>query len=820
MARLSLLVADMDRLLQDVRYALRSFFKSPGFTGLALLTIGIGIGVNAAVFSFVNALLLRPAPVVRDPGSLVSVFTSDFSSGPYGASSYPDYLSIKSEASAFAGLAALADGPVTNMRVGETVHRVRTTAVSAEYFNLLGVRPVLGRAISDADTAPGAPGVVIIGHGLWLRAFGGGESALGAAVTIDGRPLTVIGVAPERFSGLMLGPLVEVWTPLAVRTDPSERGNRGFSIVGRLREGVGLRQAQTQLDAIAARLAADHPATNRGTLAHPNDPRPMIVARHTRLHPRFRSEVAMIGTVLMAAVALVLLIACANVAGLLLSRATARGREVAVRLALGASRGRIMRQMLTESLLLGCAGGALGLLFALWTNDVLPSFFPAEQASLLDARIDWSVVIFTTFASVASGLLFGLAPAFHGVRSSAAGALRGDGARTGDARRTVSARNALVVAQVALASVLLVSATLLTRSLINSVDADLGFTTRQAVVVSVELPSAFSREQGLAYYNTLVNEIATIPGVERASLARTVPVAGGSRRIFAVPGYVPQAGEDMELHVNTVHRDYFATIGMPAMEGRLFEPADAPDAPVVVVNDVFADRYFGGRAVGRTVLSGSRGTELEIIGVVRAHRRNGLQDVAVPVVFFQLGRDFMPRALLVARTTGDPLLHAETIRRRAAALNSEVAIFRTITLEEHLADAVTGNRLTAALVTTCGALAFILSIVGVYGIVAYSVVQRTREIGVRIALGARPAQVLTLLVREGGRVIGFGVALGLLAALASTRLLASMLYGISATDLLTFVAVPTAIACGALAASCIPAARALRISPLAALRHE
>ena len=818
MARLSLKRAAMDTLLQDLRYAIRSFAKAPGFTALALLTIALGIGVNATVFSFVNALLLRPAPAVRNPGGLVSVFTSDFSSGLFGTTSYPDYLSLKEQATAFDGLAAFTEG-TANMAVGNAMYRVRTSTVSAEFFDVLGLTAAAGRHLGTADSSPDAPPAAVIGHALWHRAFGGAPSAVGSQVVLDGRSLTVVGIAPERFAGLNLGAAIEIWTPLPVQT-AANRGNRSLSLVGRLREGSSLRQAQTQLDAIAARLAAAFPQSNRGTLRQPNDPRPMAARPYTRIHPRFRGEVVMVGATLMTAVTLVLLIACANVAGLLLSRATARGREIAVRLALGAGRARIVRQMLTESLVLGCAGGALGLLVALWTADVLPSYFPAEVAALLDAGVDTTVIVFTFAAAVSSGLVFGLAPALHGIRAPAVNALAASVSRAGESGRVMNMRNVLVAAQVAVASVLLVSAGLLARSLTNAMNADLGFSTRNAVLSMIELPSTMANEQVLAYYDALLDDVRTIPGVERASLARVVPVAGGSRRMFSVPGYVPRPGEDMELQVNTVQRDYFATMGMPAVQGRHFESSDAPNAPVVVVNEILANRYFGGQAVGRRLLTMPRKTELEIIGVVAVQRRSGLQDLADPVVFFQLGSDVPRRAFLVAGTVGDPTQSIETIRRRASAVDRNVAVARTMTLEDHLAEAVAANRLTVALVIVCGLMAFVLAAVGVYGIVAYAVERRTREIGIRVALGAQPGQVLGLLAREGGRVIGAGVVVGIAGAAASTRLLKSMLYGVSATDPATFVIVPAAIALIALIAGCIPAARALGINPVAALRHE
>jgi predicted permease len=805
----------MDTLLQDLRYALRSFAKAPGFTALALITIGLGIGVNATVFSFVNALLLRPSPGIPDPGDLVSIHTSDFSSGPFGASSYPDYVSIRTEASAFRGVAAFSGGPVAVTRSGSRVERLRTMRVSGNFFDVLGLQPAAGRLISAGD-ADDRASVAVISYSVWLRLFGAAPDAIGAQIAVDGTPLTIVGVAPPRFDGMNLGTLIEIYTPLPASDD---RRNRGLSLVGRLQPGADLRQAQSQLEAIAARLGQAYPESNRGTLARPDEPRPMAVVPHARLHPRFRSEVAMIGATLTVAVGLVLMIACANVAGLLLSRATARAREVGVRFALGASRGRILRQMLTESVVLGIAGGAFGLLFALWTADALPSFFPAEQASMLDARIDWTVIAFTAAIALASGLIFGLAPAFHGMRSSPAGAMRGEAGHGGDSRRLVGARNVLVVSQVALASVLLVSAVLLARSLANAANADPGFSTRHAVVLSIELPSRMSRERALAYYSALTESVGALPGVDGAAVARLVPVAGGSRRVFAVPGYVPRQGEDMELHINTVDQHYFDVMGIRASAGRVYSGADAPDAPLVVVNQAFATRYFGREsAIGRRIRAGN--TELEIIGVVAVDRRSGLQEEPGPIVFMRLGRDFMNRGFLVARTAVDPRAVADSVRRQAMAIDDRVAIFRTVTLEDHLADGVAANRLTATLVAFCGGLAFLLAVVGVYGIVAYAVVRRTREIGVRVALGARPRQVLSLIVREGGRVIGVGIVLGVAAALGATRMLQALLYGISATDLSTFLIVPIAVAAAAMLASCVPAARALRISPVAALRHE
>jgi predicted permease len=377
----------------------------------------------------------------------------------------------------------------------------------------------------------------------------------------------------------------------------------------------------------------------------------------------------------------------------------------------------------------------------------------------------------------------------------------------------------LVAGQVAIASLILVAAGLLTRSLFNAVNDDPGFTTRRAVLMSVEVPSTLSREQTRAYHELLVATVNGVPGVEQASLARVVPVAGGSRRLFSVPGYVPRPGEDMELHVNTIHRDYFATMGFAPVSGRTFQSSDTGEPPVIVVNDVLANRYFAGDAVGRHMRSGK--TTFEIIGVVKAERRTDrLSDPPTPVVFYQLERDVLSQVTLVARTSSDPVQLAETIRRAAIGLNRDAAVFGATTLEALMTQRQGAKRLTASLVGTCGALALVLAIVGVYGTVAYAVVRRTREIGLRMALGAQPAQILGLFMREGGRVIAMGVGLGVLAALGITQLLRSMLFGISATDPATFILMPMLVIVTALVASGLPAIRALRISPTAALRHE
>jgi putative ABC transport system permease protein len=809
----------MDALLQDVRYAVRGLVRSPGFTAAALLTLAIGTGANATVFGFVNALLLRPAPAVTDPRTLYSVFTSDFSSGPYGASSYPDYLTMRERAASFSALGAYGIVPAV-LRDARTTERVSAMQVSPEVFEILGLRAAHGRLLLARDFAADAAPVVVISHHLWQRMFGSDRAVLGRTAALNGQAFTIVGVAPRRFDGLHLGAPVDVWTPLLRRAgDPAERGQRSLSVVGRLRAGMDLAAAQAELDIIAADLARAYPATNMGTLASPDRPRPIVVTRHSRMHPQFRGMVAMLGGVLMSAVGLVLLVACANVAGLLLSRGAARARELTTRLALGASRVRLVRQLVTESILLGLCGGALGILFALWTSDVLPSFFPPAQARLLDAGVDGRVLAFVAVLSVAAGTVFGLVPAWRVLRGMT-GRPDLDGSRA-TAARAGFVRGGLVLAQVAITFVLLVACGLFVRTLSNALSADLGFTTRRAVLANVEIPPTdLDQPEGEAYLDDLLARVRALPGVEEASLARHLSLGGASRRVFAIDGYHPRPGEDMELPINVVEHGFFQTMGMPLVAGRTFDARDgAAGRRVVVVNDVLAQRYFGGRAVGRRIREG-RGAELEVIGVVRGGHYRSVQEPPAPMVYYPLRQAYAPRLTLVVRTSGEPAAMADTVRSAAQGVNRSVALFRVTTLEAHLEEALGAERLTAALVTTAGAMSLALAVVGVYGVIAYGVACRQKEIGVRMALGARPLDVVRLVVRQGIGVAACGIGLGVVAALASTRVLGAMLFGVEPWDLPTFAAAGTLLALVAAAAAWMPARRAARVDPVAALRED
>jgi predicted permease len=716
MARLWLEGALMRSLLQDLRFALRMLGKSPGFTVIALVTIAIGTGANATVFGFVNALLLRPAPGVADAGSLVAIYTSDYSSGPYGSTSYPDYESLKAGASAFTGMAAEYDRGTTPVAAAEGAERVRTLAVTGNYFDLLGVRAAYGRMLAAIDMDPSATPAAVVGYHLWQRAFHADPALIGTSIVVGGRTHTIVGVAPERFDGLDLGRAIELWVPLRPPpADPRDRQNRSLAVVARLRPDASLREAETQVAAIATQLARDYPETNLGTLAAPKEPRPMFVRRHSRIDPSLRSDVAMVGGIIMSAVGLVLLMACANVANLLLSRGTVRRREMAIRLALGAGRARLVRQLFTESLLLGTVGGCAGLLMSMWTSDVLPSFFPAEQARMLETSLDGRVIAFTGLVSIACSLLFGLAPAWQAVRPNAASTLRGDPGRSSDGPQGMRLRRVLVGAQVALAVVLLVASALLAQSLTNALDADPGFGTRHAVLASVELPGSTDEAARVAYFNAAVERVQRVAGVEAVSLVRTRPLTLSSRRGFFPEGYSHRPGEDRELRYNIVGDEYFDVMRIPLLAGRRFSRADQADtAQVVIVNHELARRYFTGDPIGKH-LRDSSGRVMEIVGVVKTDARISIEEAPGPAVYYPLSQFNATRMTIVARTSSDATPAVEAVRRELVSLDRGVPVFGTMTLAAHISTALASNRLTAALVSVCGGMALLLAVVGSSG---------------------------------------------------------------------------------------------------------
>jgi predicted permease len=810
----------MEALLRDLRYAVRTLVRTPGWTAMAVLTLAIGTGANAAVFSFVDALLFKQAPGVHPARPLVFVYTSDFSSGPYGVSSYPDYVSLRDDSGAFAALAAIDDSLSAAIRVGDGLERARLARVSGSYFDTLGVRMAEGRAIAAADVSAAAAPVAVIGSALGRRAFPNQPSVVGSVVLLDGRPFTIVGVAPPRFSGIDVGRPIEIWTPLEMRGDTLGRGNRGLRLVGQLAGGISEASARARLDALAARLAADFPATNHGTMDRPDAPRGFEIAPATRLVPNQRALVIRLAVVLTGGVALVLLLACANVTGLLLSRATARSREIAVRRALGAGGWRLLRQFLTESAVLAIASAGVGLIFAAWTADVLASFFPADQASAFDVSPGFRTVLFAVALSAVAALLVTVVPAIRALTPPLAASLRG---AAGDIteRSGTRIRAALVAGQVAIACVLLVAAALLAQSVYHQLHADFGFATRAALFVDVDVPAGLGEERTRAFYEQARERIAALPGVESAAWARVLPFARAGRRHVVPEGYVAAPLEDLELAYNVVSADYFSALGIAVIAGRAFQATDGPSSPrVAIVNAALAARFFDGRAVGRH-LADSRGTALEIVGVVRTGRGVTVTADAPPTVYYAQAQNYAPGPMsLVARTAGRPERLSDAVRRAIQSASADVPIARTITLAGHVDETLTAERLSASIVSACGILAALLAVVGLYGAVAYLVARRTREIGVRIALGAQPRHVLLLVVRNGVGMAIAGLAIGVAAAAGVATLLRSMLYGVGAAGPFTHAAVALALFAVAALAAYVPARRAVRIDPARALSQN
>jgi predicted permease len=806
----------MEKLFQDLRYAFRTLARTPGWTAMAVLTLALGTGANAAVFSFVDALLFKPAPGVRPARPLVAVYTSDFSSGPYGTTSYPDYVSLRNDTQAFAALSAFDDSATATMKVADDLQRVRVARVSAEYFDVLGVKTVNGRLINAADVEPSAPPVAVIGHALWRRAFSADPAAIGTTVKLNGVAFTVIGIAPPRFGGIDATRTIDVWTPLPASGSVT-RQDRGLRLLGQLRDTVGLGEARAQLDALASRLARQFPDSNLGTLERPKEPRPFTVIHAMRIFPQQRAQVVMIAAVLMGGVGLVLVLACANVASLVLSRTTTRAREIAVRRALGASGGRLLRQLLTETAAFAIVSAGLAFLFAAWTADVLPSFFPAEQAAALDVTPGLRVAAFALALSGVSALLVGILPALRAIRPPLAASLRGTAGDITE-RSASRSRTALVIAQVSIACVLLVTAALLVQSVSNQLRADFGFSVRQGLLASVEIPPNTTPAAGREFYRAAAERIAAIPGVGSVAWVRTLPLSGGSRRGFTPEGYVRRDGEDLELNYNIVTPSYFETLGIPLIAGRTFTEADM-GAKVAIVNELLAKRFFNGNAVGRRITD-SAGTSMQIVGVVRSGKFRTVMEDAPPILYYPLEQLYSPRMSMAIRAAVPPERLADAVRREVRAASGDVPVFRIVTLQTHLEEALSAERLSAALVTACGILSALLAIVGLYGAVSYLVARRTREIGVRVALGAQPRHVIALIVRHGFTLAVAGIGLGLVCAAALATLLRSMLYDVSPASPLTHAGVGLGLAVVGALAAYVPAHRAVRMDPARALASD
>ncbi len=827
----------MQTLWQDLRYGARMLWKQPGFTLIIALTLSLGIGANGVIFSLVNALLLRPLPVEK-PEEFAAVYTSDFSSGDFGATSYPDYVDFRDRNRVFAGLVAYQPQPLS-LNIDGANERMFGEIVSGNYFSALGLKTALGRGfLPEEDRTPGERAVAVISHKLWQTRFGGAPATVGRSVKINGHPFTIVGVAPEKYAGLLRGFAADWWIPAMMMRQAApgsdnltERGSRSFLVMGRMKRGVTFQQAQADFNSIAAQLYKEWPQKWENILRQSRSVT-LTPESESRLLPYMRMPIVIFMALLMSVAGLALLIACANIANLLLSRATARRREIAIRLALGAGRWRLIRQLLTESVLLAMIGGGAGLLLAVWGADLLMTFKPPLPFPIeLDLQGDWRVFGFMFGLSLLTGIVFGLTPALAASRPDVIGSLKDEtgAANTGGQRGRL--RGALVVTQVALSLLLLICAGLFLRSLRNASSIDPGFDADNLLALSMDLQlQGYDETKGRNFTDQLLDRVRSLPGVVSASLTDQLPLGldGGARRGMTIEGYTAQPGESTEINSSFVSPGYFETLRIPLLQGRTFQNQDNANAPgVAMINEAFARRYWPGRQpLGKRIQMGAvrsgvnDAPYMTVVGVVKDGKYATLSEEATPFIYLNLAQNYGPSPTLIARTRGNPLDSLPAVRGEAAALDKNLPLYDVKTMRQHLGLALLPARLAGSVLGVFGLVALTLAAAGIYGVMAYSVAQRTREIGIRMALGANARDVLRLVARQGMTLVLVGMAIGITAALAMTQLLKSLLFGVSATDPLTFVAIALLLASVALLACWIPARRATKVDPMVALRRE
>jgi putative ABC transport system permease protein len=815
----------MAALRQDLTFTLRRLFAAPGFVLAVVLSIGIGIATNATIFSIVSRFVLRPAPV-GDPATLLRLHITQDGQECCNDFSMPTYLDVRDQARSFSGVAAYdALIPASIGGKGEP-ERVWGQAATANYFDVARLGMTVGRGfLPSEEHRP----VIVLGHRLWQRRFASDPNVIGKPITLSGHPYTVVGVAPLGFHGLdvILDP--EFWVPLGnvaqlapignigkVDTD-IDRGNHWLVVIGRLKPAVTTSQAAAELHTLAAHYATAYPKTDKGN--------GFLLTQAGSLPPRDRSTILIFLGILSVAVLLVLCIACANVANLLLAKDVARQREMAIRLALGAARTKLLRQMLMESVLMALGGGLLGILLALWATGALSAFrIPAPVPLDVSVAVDWRVLLYTFALSVATGLFLGLVPAWISSHPVLTSALKGEDAMARPGRR-IHLRSILVVAQIAMSLVLLCGTGLLLRSLENASSIDIGFRSRGLLLMSVDpRVHGYTPERTTQFLTQLRERVAALPGVLSVAATDSVPLYGGNRSdgFSVVGGTADQSIPIVDLFMATP--GYFETLGIPRILGRDFAQESASGQKVGVVNQAFAAQIFHGQnPIGRHV--NGAGVDYQIIGVVKNIKSRTIGEEIRPILFRSLAQStgsdpsFLGYELIV-RYQGDSAAVANEVRRQIHALDPAMAVYNTETIEEHLRNALSLPRLAGTLFGVFGITGLVLAVVGLYGIMSYSVSRRTREIGIRIALGAQIGAVQRLIVGQGMLLTGVAVVLGLPTALVAAKFSSSFLYGIRPHDLVTFATVPLFLLGVALLACWLPARRAARVDPQSALRYE
>ena len=773
----------MSLILQDIRYGIRSLARHPAFTVIALLTLALGIGANTAIFSVVNAVLIRPLPFA-DPERIVWLWDT-IRPGVPAPTSLPEFLDWKEQNRSFEHLAAFRGGNVF-LDAGDGTEDVPVGIVTPEMFSLFRVNPIIGRTFTDEETLPGRFSVAVLGHSLWQTRFGSDPNVVGRTIQLDGRAYTVIGVMSAGFS---FPDRAMLWRPLPIDPTALDRGPHYLRVVGRLKAGVTLDQAQAEMSPLAARLSQQHPEKTAGHGVELESLTDVLVG-----------DIGQALFVLLGAVGFVLLIACANMANLMLARVGGRQREIAVRTALGASRLRIVRQLLTESLMIAVAGGAAGLLLAIWAVSWLVSLGPETIPRVHEISVDTRVAGFTLLVSAATGLLFGLAPALQISKPALTGALKESGRTTAGLRKN-RLRSALVVSEVALSLVLLVGAGLLIRSFAKLNQVDTGFNTDRVLTLGVSLlPNKYPTDEHVAtFYSQILERSATLPGVISAAATSELPLSGSSTSdYFTIEGRPPIAKESEPLtDYRVVTPRYFQSMGIPLLAGRDFSETDTKQSPnVVVINDEFVRRHFGSEnPLGhRLNLQGQVRDPLLIVGVVGNVRHFGLDqqsaaaEAYVPFLQDPLSLDYRSMTI-VARTQSDPAAVAGSLRAALTSMDKSLPVYAVKPMTEYVGDSLARRRFNMVLLSAFSGVALVLAAVGIYGVISYGVIQRTHEMGIRMAIGAQRSDVLKLVVRQAMILALAGVGIGLVASWALTRLIKSLLFNVSVTDPLTFAVI-------------------------------
>ena len=804
----------MNAIIQDLKFAIRMLAKSPGFTLVAVLTLALGIGANTAIFSIVNAVLLRPLPF-KDSSQLVRLRETHKNVGNVSVS-YPDFLDWREQSHSFLAMTVINNVGFNLSGIAQP-ENIGGYAVSPNFLALLGVRPVLGRDLLPSEEKPGTAPVVLLSYQLWQSHLGGDPAVIGRSITLDGRSYSIVGILPSTFRFLDRS---DVLIPIGVfAAGLTERGERGdMDVVGRLSRGVTPSQAAVEMNTITARLANQYPQSNYGFGAHLES-----------FREAFTGDTRLAVLVLFGAVVFVLLIACVNVANLFLVRGAARAREIALRLAFGASRGRLVRQMLTESLVLAVCGGAVGMVLGAWGISGLRYLLPADSLQMMGVRMDLGVFLFAAAMIVLVTFAFGLIPALQATRPDLHETLKEGGRSATSNSAQHRLRGALAIAETALALVLLVGAGLMLKSLYHLIQVSPGFEPARVLTMEMDLRTdQYSKDPIiLNFWQQVLERVRIIPGVESAAVGTVVPLTGSHRRsdvtIEGLP--TPGPGEFPHPDCHVISAAYTSAMGIPVLRGRTFTDADNEIAPLVgLVNATMARRFWSnGDPIGKRILRGHPGGDgkwVTIVGVVADTKLYGLDNPARLEVYYPYRQQPETDMNLVVRSALDPASLTSAIRAAVAAVDKDQPIFDVHTMQQRVDDSISTRRLTLVLLGIFSALALILAAIGIYGVMAYSVALRTQEIGIRMALGAQQHDVLRLVLGQGGRIAFFGVAFGLAAAAALARLLSGLLFSVSASDPITFAAVAVLLVGVALLACYIPARRAMLVDPIIALRYE